>query len=286
MNAPLPPQRRLAVGVFDSGVGGLSVLPALHRALPQAHLTVVADSGHAPYGERDESWIRARCLQMAAFLREQGADLMVLACNSATAAAAPALRALHPGWPIVGIEPGIKPAVQQSRSGRVGVMATAATLRSERFARLLADHGQDAEVVTQACTGLAMAIEQGHEARIRDLVEIHTEGFRRAKVDTLVLGCTHYPFARQWIETVVGPDVRIIDTAEAVARQAASLVQHLVPACEGMAAPWDDVPSMEFWTSGDPAALQAFAKRWLGWSIRPRALPAPAAEPDAAATGR
>lgn len=257
------------VGVLDSGVGGLSVVPALAQALPHAQLVIVADSGHAPYGERSDHWLQQRCAELASFLRDQGADMLVLACNTATAAAAAHLRAVHADWPIVGIEPGIKPARQLSRSGRIGVMATGGTLRSERYARLLREHGQDAVITAQACTGLAMAIEQGNETLIESLVMEHTHALRDAQVDVVVLGCTHYPFVRDMIQRVMGPDVVLLDTAQAVARRAASVLM-----TERAAPPAGaSSPEPRFWTSGDPQALQRFAARWLGWSIKARLLP-------------
>ena len=267
----------LVVGVFDSGVGGLSVLPALRRSLPTARLVYVADSGHAPYGEREDAWLLDRCHGIARFLKARGAQVMVMACNTATAAAAHPLRTLYPDWPIVGIEPGIRPAVQHSARHRVGVMATSATLRSARFERLLAAYGQDAVVVAQACTGLAMAIERGDEPQIESLVMQHTQVMREAGVDTVVMGCTHYPFARPWIERAMGPGVTLVDTADAVARRAAELalpmaaMQQTKPATQAADQPMEPTPC-EFWTSGDPAALQAFARRWLGWAITAESL--------------
>lgn len=257
----------VTVGVFDSGVGGLSILPALERCLPHARLIYVADSGHAPYGERDDAWLQDRCFQIARFLQSRGAQMFVMACNTATAAAAETLRASYPDWPIVGIEPGIKPAVARSKCGRVGVMATDATLRSRRFARLLAEHGHGAEVVAEACTGLAMAIERADVPSIEALVARHTQVMRDARVDTLVLGCTHYPLAKPWIEAAMGPGVEIIDTAEAVARRASSLALTLsrTPVSSD---------SREFWTSGVPGELDAFAARWLTGTIRAKGLPA------------
>lgn len=269
---------RPVIGVFDSGVGGLSVLRALRSTLRNAALIYVADSGHAPYGERSEEWLQARCATLAHFLRARGADMMVVACNTATAAAVPLLRASHPTWPIVGIEPGIKPAVLTSTNRRVGVMATTATLRSQRYAKLLAEHGSGAMVVAQACTGLAMAIEQGDEAAISALVDRHTQPLRQAEVDTVVLGCTHYPFARGWIEHAMGSEVSIVDTAQAVARRAASLL--MAGECNGATRP------DEFWTSGDPTALESFAQRWLGWTISAQRLKDPEYAPGAAAPDR
>lgn len=275
------------VGVLDSGVGGLSVVPALRRALPHAGLVVVADSGHAPYGERGDDWLQARCAALSDFLRAQGAGMMVLACNTATAAAVAPLRERHLGWPIVGIEPGLKPARLLTRSGRIGVMATDATLRSQRWADLLAAHGQGMTVVPQACTGLAWAIEQADEVEMRRLVALHTEPLRRAAVDVVVLGCTHYPFIRGLIQKAMGQDVALVDTAEAVARRAASLLGAAGAHAASLDAPLalgvantqtsgalQGPPAPVFWTSGNPTALERFAARWLGWTIGARRLPA------------
>ena len=211
---PGPPEARppeplpgLTVGVFDSGVGGLSVLTALREHLPQARWVYVADSANAPYGERDEAWLQQRCLRLSHFLCLRGAKVLVVACNTATAATLPALRQAFPEVPIVGVEPGIKPAVLQSNSKRVGVWATGATLRSPRWAALLAEHGRGAQVYAQACNGLAWAIEQGDISAIQALVEQYTLPMRQARVDSLVLGCTHYAFARPWIEEAMGAEV-------------------------------------------------------------------------------
>lgn len=288
---PRPP----VIGVVDSGVGGLSVLPALMEAIPQAQFIIVADSGNAPYGERDDAWLQVRCATLADFLRQRGADMLVLACNTATAAAAFHLRELHPDWHIVGVEPGIKPARTWSASGRIGVMATGSTLRSARYARLLNEHGRGVEVVAQACTGLAMAIEDGDALRITSLVSTHTQPLKDAGVDVLVLGCTHYPFVRDQIQGAMGRNVKILDTAQAVARRAAFLLGYgPLPIAElddrgsleatDPSGPMDvnrspGAPSRpllfgqpEFWTSGNPATLEHFAARWLGWRIRAQRL--------------
>lgn len=157
----LPDSADVRVGVFDSGVGGLSVLRALHRHLPAVRLMYVADSAYAPYGERSEAEIIARTEQISDFLRANGAEVLVIACNTATAAAVHHVRQAYPNWPVVGVEPGLKPAVQLTRNGHIGVMATTGTLRSEKFQRLMAQHGNDVSVHLQACPGLAHAIEQG-----------------------------------------------------------------------------------------------------------------------------
>jgi glutamate racemase len=251
------------LGVFDSGVGGLSVLRALRRELPSARLLYLADSGHAPYGERDEAFVIERSRCAAAFLRAQGAQLMVVACNTATAAAVRALRDAHPGWPLVGIEPGIKPAVALTHNSQVGVMATQGTLVSAKFRELALTHGGGATLHLQACTGLAQAIEGGDAALMQALVAQHTAPLRAAGCDVVALGCTHYPFALPLIAAALGPQVQLVDTADAVARHTARLAAGLPT----QARAGDTL----LWSSGDPAALEAFARRWLDvpLSVRP-----------------
>lgn len=262
------PAAGCCIGVFDSGVGGLSVLPALRAALPGARLLYVADSGHAPYGERGEAFIVERALHIAAFLLSQGAQMLVVACNTATAAAVEALRQAHPETPMVGIEPGVKPAVALTRNGHVGVMATSGTLASRKFQRLLAAQPTHAAVHLQPCPGLALAIERGdlHSAELRAVVERHCAPLREAGCDVVVLGCTHYPFAAPLIREEL-PGVALVDTAEAVARHTATLAARLPPATP-------DLPPLQLWSSGDPAQLGAFARRWLGrdWDVAAAAL--------------
>lgn len=267
MNHPVadaPPALR--IGLFDSGVGGLSVLRALQTLAPHAELLYVADSGHAPYGERDDAFVQQRSLHVAQFLRGQGVQVLVVACNTATASAIALLRHTHAGLPIVGVEPGIKPAVALSRNGRIGVLATEGTLRSEKFRRLMHAHAGQAQLHLQPCPGLALAIEQGDldGPAVRDLVARFCEPLRQ-QVDTVVLGCTHYAFVARHIQAALGPDVRLVDTADAVARQA--LAQCTPPT----AAPAGRV---HLWTSADAAALRRIAQRWLPFGVSVAALPA------------
>ncbi len=247
-----------SIGVFDSGVGGLSVLRALSATLPGANFRYVADSAHAPYGERSDGYVIERALCITSELRNQGATLLVVACNTATAVAVDALRATWPDMPIVGIEPGIKPALAVTRNGRVGVMATRATLASERFARLL--HGQcsdsKAHVHVQACDGLAAAIESGdlESAAVRSAVEQHCQALRAQDVDTVVLGCTHYPFVAHHIQAAMGESVVLVDTGAAVAREVARRWQGAAPG-RG---------TLTLQTTGEANMLRAIASRWLG----------------------
>jgi glutamate racemase len=248
------------MGVFDSGLGGLSVLKALRAAAPWLPIEYVADSAHAPYGERDESHVLARSRAITAFLRERGARVVVVACNTATAAAVNDLRARHPDLPVVGVEPGVKPAVALSPRGRIGVLATSGTLGSERFRALLQRHAGTADLVLQACPGLARAIEGGRldAPEILALVEQHVAPLRAAGVDTVVLGCTHYPFVADHIQAALGPAVRLVDTADAVARRALALW----PA--GVIDPAAATAPVTLWSSGDPALLTQAARLWLG----------------------
>lgn len=263
IDAPAPPHDSPAVhiGVFDSGVGGLSVLRALRRRLPRAKLSYLADSAHAPYGERDAAFVTARSRALTQALLDRGAQLIVVACNTATALAIDALRAQHAELAFVGVEPGIKPALAASRNGRVGVMATAATLSSERFRRLLQSQAAaraNAEVTLQPCPGLAHALEQGAEgqAQVAELAERYGAPLRDAGVDVVVLGCTHYPFASAQIASVLGPAVALLDTATAVAQQAARLASNLAPADANGA-------DATLLTTSEPDRLAAIADAWL-----------------------
>ena len=220
--APVPPP---CIGVFDSGVGGLSVLRELHRRLPTAALTYVGDVAHAPYGPRPASEVLARCERIVGHLADQGAALIVVACNTATVHAIETLRARWPALRFVGVEPGVKPGVARSRTRRIAVMATSATVRSARMRRLLEHHAQGVHVHLQPCPGLADAIEQGalDGTVLSTVLTPYCDRIRAADVDTVVLACTHYPFVAAEIQRLLGSGVVLIDTAAAVAEQAASV---------------------------------------------------------------
>lgn len=217
----MTPTRDAPIGVFDSGLGGLSVLQHARNLLPAENFLYVADSGNAPYGERSADWIRARSLQLGQFLIERGAKALLIACNTATAAAAQTLRERWPDLPVIGMEPAVKPAAAATRSGVVGVLATTGTLTSARFAALLDTFGRNIRVVTRSGTGLVEAVERGEldTTATRALVASHVEPLVAEGADVIVLGCTHYPFLRKAIERAGGPDVRVIDTGASVARQ-------------------------------------------------------------------
>jgi glutamate racemase len=255
MNTPTTSPQCAVVGVFDSGVGGLSVLQVLRAHLRHTPLIYVADSAHAPYGERPESFVIERSSYIAQHLIEQGANLLVMACNTATAAAVAHLRARWPHVGLVGIEPGIKPAVKISPNGRIGVMATPLLLRSEKFNRLLNQHRGQAQWHLQPCPGLAALIEQGNlnDPALVSLIKVFCEPLKQAGVDTVVLGCTHYPFVRQHIQVALGGQVQLIDTADAVARQTLRLL-HAEPGIES---------KVRLQTTGDVAQLTHLASAWL-----------------------
>lgn len=221
------------IGVFDSGVGGLSVLRHIRAQLPHEHLMYFADSGHAPYGEKTEQYVVDRTLAVTDFLLEHGAKALVVACNTATVAAIKAVRARYPELPVVGVEPGLKPAVGATRNGKVGVLATARTLKGEKFLQLREQisAASNTEFLLQPAVGLVDLIEQGdlETPAIGALLERYVAPLLDQGADTLVLGCTHYPFIKTGIERVLRDhartDVTLIDTGDAVARQLVRLLE-------------------------------------------------------------
>lgn len=255
--------RSAPVGVMDSGVGGLSVLAEIRRLLPHESLLYVADCGHVPYGEKSPDYIRERCRRIAEFFHARGAKAMVLACNTATVAAVADLRERYPDWPLVGMEPAVKPAAAATRSGVVGVLATTGTLQSAKFAALLDRFANDVQVVTQPCPGLVELIEAGdlNSPLLRQMLLGYVQPLLAAGCDTLILGCTHYPFLRPLLADMVPAEVAIIDTGAAVARQ----LQRLLLARDLLA----DGPAREaeFCSSGDTQHLQKILPLLWGASV-------------------
>lgn len=243
---------RAPIGVFDSGVGGLSVLREIRARLPQESLLYVADSGHVPYGEKSPDFIRERSLHIAEFLLAQGAKALVLACNTATAAAVADLRERYPALPIVGMEPAVKPAASATLSGVVGVLATTGTLKSAKFAALLDRFASDIRVITQPCPGLVEQIEAGElaSAHTRELLQGWVAPLLDEGCDTLILGCTHYPFIKPLLHQLLPDSVRLVDTGAAVARR---LEQLLVE--QGLLAAEGATGEAHFWTSGSVLQL-------------------------------
>lgn len=266
LTSNLEPGFAQAIGVFDSGVGGLSVLRAIRDALPGEDLVYVADSGHAPYGDQSEVHITQRTLSVGLWLAEQGVKAITIACNTATVVAARSLRE-QTHLPVVAIEPAIKPAVALTRTGVVGVLATRQTVQSESVARLCAQFGEGKRIVLQACPGWVELVEQA------DLHSPHTEALLRQFIepvvaqgaDTLVLGCTHYPFLRDTIQRLAGQGVTLMDPAEAVARE---LVRRL-----GDQRRTQGTGTTRFFTTGDVAQVQRVVAHLWGDSPTVQALP-------------
>jgi glutamate racemase len=253
------------IGVFDSGVGGLSVLKSLRLWMPQAQFIYLADSGHAPYGERLDDYVLDRSRRITQHLLQAGrCQGIVIACNTATAVAVQQLRTEWPKVPLIGVEPGVKPAVAASINKRIGVMATTATLRHPRFQALVQAHASAAQVIAQPCPGLALAIEQGdlQSVEVKRLLDQYCAQLRDKEADTVVLGCTHYAFVHDQIAEQLGSGVRIIDTAEAVAKQATRLLH--APTSMGSTPETQVAPSIELLTTGHEEQLQHIAQTWLG----------------------
>ncbi len=227
-STPRPP-RPPHIGIFDSGIGGLSVLRALRCHVPLAQISYIADARFTPWGDRPTEWVQARAVQLGAWLLGGGADLVLVACNTATTQAISTLRQRWPDTAFVGVEPGIKPAVAASRNGRVAVMATSGTLQSPRVARLVAQHAGGAAVLRLPCPGLVEAIERAgpDDTRLHALLDRIAADLQAAQVDTVALACTHYPLVADALQARLGPEVQLVDTADAVARQVARLLaQH------------------------------------------------------------
>ncbi len=217
------------IGVFDSGLGGLSVLAALVETLPQADVIYYADTAHVPYGSKSEAQIQRRVLAIGEHLAGQGCGLLVVACNTATAAAVQALRAAHPGTPVVGVEPGIKPAAQDTRSGRIAVLTTEATAGSRRLKNLIRDHAGGVEVFVEPCPGWATHVEmlQLDDPALATDVRARIDPLLERGVDRIVLGCTHYSFLEPLLGQVIGTRAQLVDVADAVARQTRRLAADL-----------------------------------------------------------
>ena len=253
------------IGVFDSGVGGLSVLRALRQQLPYESLLYLADQAHVPYGPRPLLEVRNFSEAISGYLLKQGAKLVVVACNTASAAALHHLRQVFPQTPFVGMEPAVKPAAEQTRSGVVGVLATPATFQGALYASVVERFAQGVTILQDTCPGLVAQIEAGELATLatQRILEKALHPMLEQGIDTVVLGCTHYPFVIPLIQEIVGPQVRVIDPAPAVARQAARLLE-----VRGLLNPGQAAPAGQFLTSGDPAALQAVLPQLIGFEAK------------------
>ena len=241
------------IGVFDSGVGGLSVLQALKAELPDESFIYVADSAHAPYGEQSADFIEARAGAVAAFLVGQGAKALVLACNTASVVAARRLRTRYP-LPIIAMEPAIKPATLVTKSKVVLVLATAATIQSDAVARLCREHGTHTRILLQPCSGLVEQIERGrlHDPQTRSLLQQYIGPGVAEGADTLVLGCTHYAFLIDEMAAVAGPAVTIVEPSAAVARQLSRML------ASSRRSQGSGPATTAFYTSGSPQDMSRF----------------------------
>lgn len=258
------------IGVFDSGAGGLSILASLHTCLPREHLIYVADSAHAPYGPKGEEFIRQRSGAIMHYLLQRGVKAVVVACNTATAAAIAELRAHH-ALPIIGVEPAVKPAAAGSRSGIVGVLATSGTIASDKFLNLSSRFHDRVEILTSPCRGLVEvieAVEAGPEPA-RMLLQAIIQPMLERGADTLVLGCTHYSLVRDLVAEVAGPGVAIVDAPDAVARE---VQRRLMEA--GLLQEGADTGRVEFLSSGDVAQQERVLGYYWHRPLQVAALPA------------
>jgi glutamate racemase len=284
-------ENQAPIGVFDSGVGGLSVWREIIRQLPEERTLYLADQAHVPYGPRSLAEIRDLSVAITKFLLTRGAKMIVVACNTASGAALQHLRATYPSVPFVGMEPAVKPATERTQSGVIGVLATPTTFEGELFRRLVQRFGADVEIYTQVCPGLVEAIEAGQGTAPETLAQVERclAPLLNAGIDQLVLGCTHYPLIQSSIEAIVGAAVTVIDPAPAVARQVARRLRHhglLNIASQEVAS--REVASREvvsreivastpsakhtFYTSGTPSALTQLVCTLVGYHNRARSV--------------
>ena len=249
------------IGIYDSGVGGLTVWRAIRELLPQEDLLYFADQAKVPYGLRSLEEVRGFAEGIAKYLMGQGAKLIVIACNTASAAALKHLRGLYPDYPFVGMEPAVKPAAEQTLSGKVGVLATPSTFQGELYASVVERFAHDVQLYQATCPGLVQQIEKGYldTPKTRKILQEALEPMLIEGVDTLVMGCTHFPFVIPLIRRIAGEDVRVIDPAPAVARQVKRVLE-----ARGLLATRTSMGKSVFLTSGDKGKLEALLPKLIG----------------------
>jgi glutamate racemase len=252
------------IALFDSGVGGLSVLREVRRQLPTEHLIYFADQAHVPYGPRTLEEIRIFARGATHFFLEHRAKAIVIACNAASAASLHFLRELFPEVPFVGMEPAVKPAAEHTSKGIIGVITTKATYQGELFASVIDRFAAGVEVITQVCPDFVTFVEEGQidTPAVYRAAEAYLRPLLATGIDQLVIGCTHFPFLTPVLEEVAGPHVTIIDPSPAVARQTGRVTAHIRNSSQEMG-------TTTFFTSGDPEMFRALAERLLGESIPP-----------------
>jgi glutamate racemase len=266
------------IGIYDPGVGGLSVLRAIRAALPREDLLYLGDQANVPYGERSLEELRELARGVTRFMLAQGVKLIVIACNTASAAALKTLRQEFPQVPFVGMEPAVKPAAAQTHSGKVGVLATPSTFQGELYASVVERFASGVEIYQETCPGLVSQIEKGRLAtpKTRRILEAALLPLMARGVDTLVMGCTHFPFVIPLIEEITAGQARVIDPAPAVARQTQRVLEE-----RGLLNPQPETGITRYYTTGDSAKLarvlprligvqaDALALRWQGKDLTP-----------------
>jgi glutamate racemase len=257
-------KHKAEIGILDSGVGGLSVLRHIQSLLPSEDLIYFADQAHVPYGRRSQEEIRRYSFGISRFLNDEGARIIVVACNAASGAALSYLRRAYPSVPIVGMEPAVKPGASLTKSGRIGVLATTFTFNSQRYSNLMAEYAQGVVTYQDPCHGLVEQIENGQldSAETEEILNRSLAPMLAGGVDTLVLGCTHYPFVMPLIQQIVGPEVHIIDPAPAVALQL-----ERVMVTKGFLTDNRGPGQLRAFTSGDPELLASVGSKLLGHKL-------------------
>ena len=254
------------IGVYDSGVGGLSVLRAIHSQLPYETTLYFGDQAKVPYGERSLEEVRQLAEGVTRMMMSQGAKLIVIACNTASAASLKHLRGLYPEFPFVGMEPAVKPAAEQTLSGKVGVLATPSTFHGELYASVVERFAKEVKIFEATCPGLVKQIERGYlnTYQTRSILQHALQPMLAEGVDTLVMGCTHFPFVIPLIQQIAGDGVRVIDPAPAIARQTERvLIQRYLLRLS------NDQPFNRYLTSGDPTRFSRLLEQLLGVRARP-----------------
>jgi glutamate racemase len=249
------------IGIFDSGVGGISILRAIRGQMPVESVIYFGDQGHIPYGPRPMEQIRNFSEAITKVLLEKNAKIIVVACNTASAAALKFLREKFPDVQFVGMEPAVKPAAEYTQTGKVGVLATPATFQGALYASVVERFASGVELFQNTCPGLVQQIERGNLSgeETRWILENALRPMLEKNIDTVVLGCTHYPFVIPLIQQIVGDNVRVIDPAPAVAKQTGRLLE-----ARGMRTRSLSNGKIKFYTSGDPNVLRSLLPMLLG----------------------
>jgi glutamate racemase len=247
------PEENRAIGIFDSGIGGLTVANAVFDLLPHEKIIYFGDTANIPYGDKMADQVRDFSFRITQFLLNKGCKAIVIACNTASAAALDALRNHWPDVPFIGMEPAVKPAAKLTKTGKVGVLATAGTFKSQRYANLMHAYAQDVTMIQNPCVGLVKLIEEHKidQPKTRALLESILKPMETEGADTFVLGCTHYPFVEHIIRDIIDEAEHIINPAPAVARQLKRRLEKL-----NLLNPSNEIPEHEFYASGKKEAMQ------------------------------